>query len=120
MAWHHPHWTQQNLEFVINLLLDNDFPLNIIFNKINLRLKKLFNTKLKSNNTFEPGNDESVEHIEKKYVSVPYIKNVVAKVVVSALSKNNYIVGYRCLNNLGRFIKIQKDKNTLMEQQCYM
>jgi len=68
---------------------------------------------LKSNNTLEPGNDEFVEHVEKKYVSIPYIKNV-SNVVVSALSKNNYIVRYRCLNNLGRFIKVQKDKNTLM------
>jgi len=54
MAW----WTEQscsliqyffqkNFEFVIDLLLDNGFSLNTIFNKINIRFKKLFNSKLK-------------------------------------------------------------------------
>jgi len=62
----HSIFHKKNHEFVINLLLDNGFSLNVIFNKINLRLKKLFNTKLKSNNTLEPDNDESVEHVEKK------------------------------------------------------
>jgi len=31
------------------------------------------------------------------------------------LNNNDYIVGYRCLNILGRFIKVQKDKNTLFD-----
>jgi len=36
--------------------------------------------------------------------------------VASALSRNQFIVDYRYLNNkLGRFIKVQKDRNTLMD-----
>jgi len=42
----HLTFHKKNLELVVNLLLDNGFPLNI-FNKINIRLKKLFNSKLK-------------------------------------------------------------------------
>jgi len=48
---------------------------------------------------------------ERKYISIPYIKNV-SKVIASALSKNEFIVRYRCLNKLGKFIKIQEDRNT--------
>jgi len=48
--------------------------------------------------------------IEKKFMSIPYILEVVA----SALNGNDYIVGYRCLNNLGKFIKVQKDRSTLL------
>jgi len=51
---------------VTNILLDNNFPLNVNFNKINKRLKKLFNYKLNSN-TIKQSNDnnKSVEYIEK-------------------------------------------------------
>jgi len=31
------------------------------------------------------------------------------------LNGNDYIVGYRCFNTFGRFIKVQKDKNTLFD-----
>jgi len=31
------------------------------------------------------------------------------------LSRNEFIIGYRCFNKLGGFIKIQKDKNTFMD-----
>jgi len=65
----HPIFHKKNLEFVINIPLDNDFPLNTIFNKIYTRLKKLFNFKLNSyTNIQKPSNDKSVEHAEKKYV----------------------------------------------------
>jgi len=43
-----PIFHLKNLELVISLLVDNGFPLNIIFNKINIRRKKLFNSKLKA------------------------------------------------------------------------
>jgi len=69
------------------------------------------NTKLKSNNTLEPGNyvNESVEHVEKKYVFIPYIKNV-SEEVAFALNKNNYIISYRCLNNLAGLSIFKKIK----------
>jgi len=38
----HPSFHEKNLRLCIKLLLDNGYPLDLIFNKINLRLKKLF------------------------------------------------------------------------------
>jgi len=41
----HPKFHQKNLEFAIELLLDND-PLNLIFKKVNDRLKILTNKEV--------------------------------------------------------------------------
>jgi len=38
----HPSFYEKNLNLCIRILLDNGYPLDLIFNKINLRLKKLF------------------------------------------------------------------------------
>jgi len=37
----HSSFYQKNIEFVIELLLENGYPLNLIFGKINSRLKTL-------------------------------------------------------------------------------
>jgi len=39
----HPKYFQKNFEKIIQVLLDNNYPLNFIFNNTNIRLKKLFN-----------------------------------------------------------------------------
>jgi len=111
----HPTFHRKNLKLVIDLLLDNGFPLNFIFNKINIRLKKLFNSKLKYlNSTKESVMVTSNEQTnERKCMSIPYIKGISEK--VASVLNNDYMVGYRCLNTLGRFIKVQKDKNTLLD-----
>ena len=104
-----PRFHQKNLEMVIQLLRDNGYPLELIFNKINLRFKKLVNTKLthkKSNTQGDCKPDNS-----KKYITIPYIKNV-SEIVTSVIDKNTFTIGYRCLNRLNRFVKAQKDKDT--------
>jgi len=42
----HPKFQQKNLEFTIELLLDNGYPLDLIFEKVNNRLKTLINKKV--------------------------------------------------------------------------
>jgi len=56
-----------------SILLDNGFPLKMIFNKTNIRLKKLFNSKLNSNtNKQNTDNNKSIEYAERKYISIEY------------------------------------------------
>jgi len=38
-----PKFQQENLHFIINVLLNNDYPLNFIFDMVNTRLKSLSN-----------------------------------------------------------------------------
>jgi len=83
----HLKFHKKNLELVINILLDNDFPLNMIFNKINIRIKKFFNSKLNSNtNKQNTDNNKSVKYTERKYTSIPYIKKKVSKEVAFTLN----------------------------------
>jgi len=44
----HPRYHNKNINFIINTFLQNDYPLQFIFNTINLRLKTIIN---KRNNT---------------------------------------------------------------------
>jgi len=37
----HPDFQQKNIELCVKLLLDNEYPLKLIFEKINMKLKKL-------------------------------------------------------------------------------
>jgi len=60
---------------IILLICYNGFPLNVIFNKINIRLKKLFNFKLNSNkqNKQNIDNNKSVKYTERKYIYLFHI-----------------------------------------------
>jgi len=44
----------------------------------------------------------------------PVHKNV-SEIVASAINKNEFIVSCRCFNKFGKFIKVQKDGNTLVD-----
>ena len=98
----HPSFYQKNLEFIIDILLTNGYPIDLIFNKMRMRLKKLF-FEIKEKKT--PASDKT----EKKIIVFPYIKNV-SETVASAIDKNQFIIGYKCLNRLNGIIKRHKDR----------
>lgn len=109
----HPRFQQKNLEICIDLLLNNGYPLGLIFNKINVRLKKLINNKFKCTHEEIPrdhtiATDES--NNKKKFLTFPYIKNI-SEITASIVDRNEFMIGYRCLNKLGTFVKAHKDKN---------
>jgi len=104
----HPSFYEKNLKFCINVLLDNGYPLDFIFNKINLRLKKLF-TQI-TDNAIVSTEADSIN--ERKIVLLPYVQPL-SEFISSNLDKTKAIVAYRCLNKLSRFIKVQKDVDHL-------
>ena len=60
---------------MINILLINGYPLDIIFSTINKKLKKLASKK----NLFENNivnNDDSMDHNRKKFFTIPYINTI--------------------------------------------
>jgi len=83
----------------------------LIFEKINARIKSLINNK---NITNIRGSKESLAHSynNKKFVVLPYI-NGISELISSTIDKTKYITGFRVLNSLGRFIKVHKDTNNL-------
>jgi len=100
---------------VIKLLLDNGYPLDFIFDKINDRLKSLVNSKRKPSTPNSDDRKENNDFIDsnRKIIVLPYINNI-SELIASTIDKSNYITGYRLLNNLGGFIRAHKDKNKVL------
>jgi len=80
--------------------------LELIFNKINSRLKKLFvhktETSLGTTNIYINSN------FERKILVLPYI-NPLTDFISSNIDSSKAILGFRCLNKLSRFVKAHKD-----------
>jgi len=94
------------LELCIKLLPNNGYPLDLIFNKINLRLKKLFVQKEKTASNLMNNNSNS-ERIILAYV------NPLTDFISSNIDSLR-AVGFRCRNKLSQFVKVHKDKSQFL------
>jgi len=120
----HPMFYEKNLKLVINLLLNNGYPLKLIFDIINRRLKNIFvNKPQKSSMSLSDRNINDTD-TKKNFFITPYIKPISNK-ISSLFHKSDITVGYRCLNKLSAFIKVQKDhiqtsacNNVVYKFQC--
>jgi len=102
----HLCFQQKNLEYVTEVLINNGYPLDLNFNRMNIRIKHLIHR----NNIKKPEKD--LEKVDRKLIVFPYIKNI-SETIYSSINKKEYMIGYRILNKLTAFIKRHKDKNTL-------
>jgi len=107
----HPDFHEKNIELCIKLLLENGYPLNLIFQKINERLKKLFHKKsvADSNKNIATHSTDTTDSVTKKYFIIPYIRNI-SEIITSIINKSVCTVGYRGLNRLDRIIRVHKDQ----------
>jgi len=102
----HPTFHEKNLGICINLLLDNGYPLNLIFNKINSRLKKLFvHRTVTIPNVINTDNNSNNE---KRIIVLPYVSPL-TDLIMSNIDSSKTLIGLRCLNKLSRLIKVHKD-----------
>ncbi|KYN29872.1 hypothetical protein ALC57_00681 [Trachymyrmex cornetzi] len=111
----HPDYHRRNIKNLINVLLLNGYPLNIIFSTINYRIKTLSKRKnlyKNKNNVNKEIEDSNL--IIKKYFTIPYIQNISEKFKRIA-DKNNYKLTYKPINTLTSVIKLGKDKLEKME-----
>jgi len=51
----------------------------------------------------------------KKYFVIPYIHKIL-KTITSLINKSEFIVGFKEINKLNNFIKVQKDKTNYMSE----
>ncbi|KYN09517.1 hypothetical protein ALC57_18364 [Trachymyrmex cornetzi] len=94
----------------------NDYPLDFIFNTINLRLKSLLHNKtLKQNNDITTQNDKDDMEI-KTWFTIPYTEGIDGKFreVVRDLDVN---LSFYSLNKLNCFIGPQKDRLSNLQQK---
>jgi len=101
----HPEFHKKNLELVIRILLNNDYPSDFIFKVMTNRIKSLVNKKtFKQNKTPQETNEIETT----KWFTIPYVSNFFERfkrVIMGTKLK----LAYHSLNKLNKFIKVQKD-----------
>lgn len=105
-----PIYHSQNIELVINTLINNGYPLHLIFKYSNIRIKKLCMTKL-NNKVMIP----KVTQTPKKFIGFPYIKDL-SEHLRKTFIDTEFLPGYKCFNRLDRFIKLHKDLTTPLHE----
>ena len=94
----------QNLTLIINILLDNDYPLSFIFDTINLRIKNLNKNRHITQNSMND-KDEAKESVS--WLTVPFIPRHTEK--FNRFNNNDIRVSFRSPNKLKKYIKVHKD-----------
>jgi len=88
----HPIFQEKNLEYVIRVLIVNAYPIDLIFHKINHRIKEL------SSRSHSKKQEQNLSNNDRKMLVLPYIKNVSDSINLS-INKNEYsMTAYRILN----------------------
>jgi len=102
----HPKFQEKNIRTVINTLIDNCFPLPLIFNTINRRIRMLTNANyIDKNKKFQ----SSQEFIKKNFFTIPYVKSI-SESFLPLTKKFGYDIAYSVPNTLNKFIKRGKDR----------
>jgi len=97
-----PKFQQDNLHFIINVLLNNDYPLNFIFDTVNTRLKSLSIILQQTNSKTKPENTH-------KWFTIPFLSSVSHK--LKHLTKDlDARISYYSLNKLNTMIKGHKNR----------
>jgi len=111
----HPTFQQDNLKMVIKVLLNNDYPIEFIFNTINSRLDYLF-MKQKRERIIS-NNDNSNECTDRKrWFTIPYIHSISNR--FKNITKDlDTKISYFSLNKLGSIIRGHKDILPNMSQK---
>lgn len=106
----HPEFHVKNIKLIIGILLENGYPLKLIFNTINNRLSHLINIS-NNNNSRKPNKDENVS-----YFTIPYLppltnnfKNILKDTDNCRLDRRYPKLSYFSLNKLNTVIKTHKD-----------
>jgi len=106
----HPKFLQKNLRRIIELLLNNDYPLDFIFSNIRYRLKFLIH----SNGSKNPSLTDSCP--SSSFFTMPYIKNITDKFSPWTRWANKSLA-YVIPNKLNKIIKKTQGSHTYLQLQ---
>lgn len=71
----YPSFHQKNMELVVNILLNNGYPLFFIFDTLNKRLKTISRHNISNNKTNISNNNNNKDSNRLHYFNIPYIPN---------------------------------------------
>ncbi|KYN19346.1 hypothetical protein ALC57_08319 [Trachymyrmex cornetzi] len=106
----HPIYHQANFELIIKILINNGYPLKLIFSEIKNRLSRNFKRWNDHNNTIKDGSTvNNVDKINNSFFTIPFIPFLSEK-IKKFFNKGSVVrMAYRGINNLRGFIKGHKD-----------
>jgi len=98
----HPDFHKNNFDHIIRILLDNGYPLELIFTSIRRRLY----TRSYTNVSRDRKEVEKPTHL---YFTIPYVSSVANKFIQFFKNITFCKLAFSCSNKLNRFIKVHKD-----------
>lgn len=102
----HPQFFHENFNLIVNILLDNNYPLKFIFNVINQRMNYYIHKNTK--NTIKNNNNKKGN--QNRFFALLYV-NIVSDKLKFIIKKYEFRATHTINNSLKRFIKKHKDKN---------
>jgi len=96
----HPRFHQQNFDFVIRVLLENGYPLDVIFSTIRRRL----HARCDSNSRNVLQNDQN-----QPFFVIPYVSAIANKFIKFFKNISFTRLAFTCYRKLNTFIKVHKD-----------
>ncbi|KYN09785.1 hypothetical protein ALC57_18089, partial [Trachymyrmex cornetzi] len=102
----HPKFHKKNFDSMINILLNNGYPLRLIFKSIKQRL---YNKFQQLNNINLPENPVPITKKNRFFV-IPYIPSISEKVKTFFKKIPGLMIAYRGIQKLNSLIRVQKDK----------
>jgi len=107
----HPDYHENNLISVVNTLLNNCFPLSLIFSTINKRIKTL---TYKEKGSKDKRSNKNIT----SFFTIPYVKSI-SESFLPITTKFGFNISYSIPNTLHSFIKRGKDKiNSTSQRDC--
>jgi len=101
----HPEFHKKNFDLIIKILMDNGYPLDLIFMIIKKRLFYRFNHSKSKKHSLSNNDHKSSKDI---YFTIPYISSI-AKKFIHFKNISFCKLAFMCFNKLSKFIKVHKD-----------
>jgi len=88
----HPKFHGKNLKFIIETVLNNNYPIDFIFSNINQRIKYILHNVNKNSNSTKNNSNF------KRFLTVPYIKTLYNQIKLLA-KKHDLQLAFSITNN---------------------
>jgi len=102
----HPSFHKINLDLIIKILLDNGYPLDLIFNTIRRRIYAFAHSNQK---TVSKNKGRNEENPRLPYFTIPYVSSIFKKFTQFFKSITFSKLAFCCYNKLNKFIRAHKD-----------
>jgi len=94
----HPNFHKKNFDLIIKILIDNGYPLELIFTSIRRRL-----------HTHIYKGQHVAEKQSTSYFTIPYVAGIANKFIQYFKNITFCKLAFSCYNKLNRYIKVHKD-----------